>query len=91
MPKTRLEISSAMHSIEKRLDLLHQQRKAISSHYFKEGFIQFEIESDDFRDKGHDTPIQFDKDLMIAYLTSEIDKLNKQSDDLLVELSQIKR
>lgn len=91
MSKTKLEIVAAMHRIEKRLDLLHIQRKAIKSYYFKSGTIQFDITSDDFHDKGHDMPIAFDKDLMVAYLTAEIDKLNNESDELLVEMSQLKR
>lgn len=91
MPQTKLEIVSKMHSLEKRLDALHAQRRAMTSHHFKGGTVKFTLVTSDAHNNGHEKPMPFDTDLMVAYLTTEIDKLNKESDDLLVELSQIKR
>lgn len=91
MPKTKLDIISHLHSVESRLDALLSQRKALTSNFFKGGSIQFTINSTDAHQRGHKKAIPFDRDLMLAYLTTEIDKLNKESDELLVELSQFKR
>lgn len=91
MSKTKLEIVSQMHAVEGRLDLLQEQRKAVSSAYLKGGTIRFKLNTTDFQSKGHEKAIPFDPELMTAYLTAEIDKLNTESDALLVELSELKR
>lgn len=83
---SRLEIVTKLQNIEERKSKFEDQLKAVKSIYFKTGEVRLEIETSDYTHQGVDSYIQFNQQLMIDYLKSEISQLTAEADKLVESL-----
>lgn len=83
---SKLEMVTQLQKTEARKEEFKTQLKAVKSHYFEYGGINFKTNTCDFDEKGTDKTIEFDKHLMTLYLQSEITELERQSDRIIEAL-----
>lgn len=86
----KLEIANELQECEKRKEQFQKQLNALKSHYLKSGVIFFELKTDDFQHKGVEEFIEFDTELMMEYITKEIEKLQMKSNQLVEKLAAVK-
>ena len=83
----KLEMATELKDIEEMKAIFEKQLKAIQSFYFQEGEIRITIKTDDFKEKGTEEAVKFDKGLIEKYLETEISKLTKRSKNIVIELA----
>lgn len=87
----RLELVNELQDVEQRKADFNEQLKAVESYYLEKGTFTIELQTNDFKHKGVDTPIAFTKDIFVEYLKREIAHLEKQSERILNDLTFAKQ